>query len=101
MKTFKFIVFIIFVIMLACCKKTIDCDNAKVVVKNIGTDTIYYCWGCNMYDSILAPGQMATSYVGQIHVGGSYEQTSVASFCTSGATYAIEVNECVEYREIE
>ena len=101
MKALKLITLALFVLMLACCKETIDCDNAKVVVKNIGTDTIRYCWGCNWYDSILAPGQMATTFVGEIHIGGGVQQTSVASFCTSGATYAIEVNECVEYREIK
>jgi hypothetical protein len=101
MKAFKLITLALFVLMLGFCKETIDCDNAKVVVKNTGSDTIRYCWGCNMYDSILAPGQMATSSVGPIHMGGGVQQTSVATFCTSGATYAIEVNECVEYREID
>jgi len=102
MKAFKLFSLFAFVLFLAYCgKKNIDCDNAKVVIKNIGTDTIRYCWGCNMYDSILPPGKMATTYVGQIHIGNGIEQTSTASFCTGSGTLLIPVDECVEYREVK
>ncbi len=86
---------------LASCTKKVQCDNAQLCVRNIGTDTIYYCWGCNSYDSTLVPGASACINVGEIEVSRSIENTAIMSFYSTHGSYAMEVDECFEKREIE
>jgi hypothetical protein len=83
------------------CEKPIDCDNATLCVKNVGSDTIYYCWGCNSYNDTLPPGRAACKNVGEIYVSSSREQTQEVPFETSNANYYFTVDKCYVEKEID
>ena len=82
------------------CKKKIDCPNAQLCVKNIGSDTILFCWGCNLYEDTLLPGKSACINVGSVYIDYKTEDTKIQSFYSDHGNYGILVNECNEEKEI-
>ena len=89
-------IFILSAIALSC-REPLNCDNAELCVKNIGTDTIFYCWGCNYYEDYILPGESACIYVGEV----THESQPIYYFDTNGATYAIPVDDCFVEKLIE
>lgn len=75
-----------------------SCDSAILRVINRTSDTIRYCWGCNMYTNILPPGQNV-----QKTITGPINQNRVVwvPFQTSGGTTMYEVSKCYVEYEIE
>ncbi|RYE01896.1 MAG: hypothetical protein EOP50_01215 [Sphingobacteriales bacterium] len=71
--------------------KSAPCERATVCMINNTTDTIRYCWGCNMYTEKVAPGQKACR-----EVLGPISSTSTVwvDFQTAGETRRILVDEC-------
>ena len=79
------------------CKKEPSCDNAELCVKNTGSDTIYYCWGCSFHADTLLPGSKACKNVGAIGDGS----VIWADFDCSKGVYRIEVADCYVEKEIQ
>lgn len=82
---------------LMACKKNPNCDNARVCVKNVGNDVIWYGWNTNAYADSLAPGEETCNYVGEISDGSYY----ITRFESDHGTYAIKVEECDQKQEIK
>lgn len=105
MKNVIYLMTLVGILYMGSCKEDVYCDNAQVCVKNIGSDTIRFCWGCNMHDEVIPPGEKACTYVGVIEIthglGGSSASTETISFQTSGYTLMIEVDECYEERSVD
>ena len=73
------------------CKKTARCDTATLCMVNQTSDTIRYCWGCNVYSETLAPGEKACR-----EVRGPIDESSTVwvDFQTAGGTRRVEVYKC-------
>ena len=97
----KIILIIAFLLIITSCSKTIDCDNAQLCDKNIGNDTINYCWGCYPYTEILLPGESACMDAGEVHISSTEESTSVQYFDSDHGSFAIRVDDCNVEREVE
>ena len=91
------ILILILVFSLAACKKETKCDNARICVKNIGTDVIWYAWGSNQFSDSIAPGEEACNYVGPIGDGHTY----ITNFQSDHGSYSMEVTECDQKHEIK
>lgn len=80
------------------CSKDINCDNARLCMVNKTTDTILYCWGCNLYRDTLFPGGKACYDAGPISVsrglGGSSESIVWVDFNSTKGSYRIKVDDC-------
>lgn len=100
-KTTIYIFSFITIIFLEGCKKKIECDNAQLCVKNIGTDKIYYCWGCSFYSDSILPGNKACKYVGAIEITSSSESVVWVDFSSSKGSYRIKVDDCYVEKEIQ
>lgn len=100
MKKLLPLLFMLPLVIMSCSKK-VECDNARICVKNNRSDTIYYCWGCNRYDNALPPGELACRNVGEIEISRNYESTSIVSFDMAGSSIAMKVEECDDIREID
>lgn len=96
-----FILFFISILGLSCSKETLDCDNAQLCVKNIGNDTINYCWGCYPFTEVLLPGEKACRYVGEIHSSTNDEDKSIYYFDSDHGNYAMGMNACYVEKLIE
>jgi len=96
MKNVIFVLFVFFV-SLSCNKEFPECDSAELCVENIGSDTIYFCWGCNYYEDTLYPGEKACRLLGEMSGGTEYD----AYFDSSHGSYIINVDECYEVKYIE
>ncbi|MFC1731082.1 hypothetical protein ACFL6I_12180 [candidate division KSB1 bacterium] len=94
-------VLIIFLAIIYSCSKKKECDNAQLCFKNIGTDTILYCWGCNYYEDTLFPGAKVCTDVGEISISASGGSTSVVYFDSDHGSYAIKVTDCYIEKEIQ
>lgn len=85
------------------CQKKIECDNAQLCIRNNSADTVFYCWGCNIYSEIIEPGGVACYDVGYV----SYDpysgsgSTPIVYFESTKGNFAIEVDECDEEKIIE
>ena len=96
-KLIRFItVLILFSISFMACKQP-NCQNARVCVKNVGAEVIWYAWNSSAYSDSLAPGDEACKFVGEISGGSSY----VTTFNSDHGSYAIEVTECEQKQEIK
>ena len=99
MKTTIFLLSLLIIISLGCSKEELDCDNAQVCVRNVGNDTINYCWGCNSLTEILLPGGVACADIGPVKV--EKDQFSVQiDFMSDHGNYIIEANDCYTEKEI-
>jgi hypothetical protein len=92
---------LISIITISCSKDKLDCDNAQLCVKNIGNDTINYCWGCYPYTEVLLPGEKACRFVGEIHSSTNEEDLSVRYFDSDHGNLAIRMDACYVERQIE
>ncbi len=98
----KIIPILLFAIAIfASCSKDIECDNAQLCIKNISSDTILYCWGCNYYEDTLLPYGKACTDVGPISIKRNSESTSTVFFDSDHGSYAIEVRDCYVEKEID
>lgn len=99
------ILFIFSVIIFGCIEDDVDCENAELCVKNIGTDTIYYCWGCNYYEDFIIPRGEACTNVGEISIdysiSGTTESVIWINFDSSHGSYLIRVDDCYVEKFIE
>lgn len=86
------------VILFLSCKKDIVCDDAQLCMVNKTNDTIYYCWGCNIYRDTLLPGARTCENVGPVSVSSSLSSSSSSivwvDFSSSAGSYLIKVDEC-------
>ncbi|MCF8256424.1 MAG: hypothetical protein K9J06_02660 [Flavobacteriales bacterium] len=80
-------IFALAILATACGSK---CDDAQLCVRNMGTDTIYYCWGCNYYADTLLPNGSACINVGPV----SSSQYTYINFQYDLASYDILVDKC-------
>jgi hypothetical protein len=96
-----YILFLFTVILFTACKKKTKCDNAQLCIKNIGTDTIYFCWGCSSYTDSILPGGKACRYVGPIEVSGSSENVVWSDFESTHGNFRIKVDDCLVEKDIE
>ncbi|PKP04632.1 MAG: hypothetical protein CVU11_04445 [Bacteroidetes bacterium HGW-Bacteroidetes-6] len=85
---------------LSCCNN-VNCDNAQICVKNVGNETIHYCWNCNSYDDSIAPGESTCLDVGPIYINLTTTSTVWVEFDSDHGTYRTEVNDCYIEKEIE
>jgi len=92
---------LIFFTLLMGCSKKLDCEDATLCVKNVGNDTIYYCWGCYPYTEILLPGEKACRNIGSIHSSTNEEDLSVYYFDSNHGNLVIRMNECNVQRQID
>ncbi|MES2847997.1 MAG: hypothetical protein V4685_02990 [Bacteroidota bacterium] len=80
--------------MLFSCKKqrsTVPCDTATLCMVNQTSDTVRYCWGCNIYSEKVAPGEKACRDV----LGPINESSTVwVDFETASSTRRVEVADC-------
>lgn len=83
------------------CAKKVDCENAELCVKNIGTDVIYYCWGCNMFSDSILPGEKACVNVGSVYVSYTTESIHWVDFNSTHGDFVIKVDKCFNEIEIE
>lgn len=87
--------------IIASCEKVIDCDDAQVSIENIGSDTIYYCWGCNVLEDTLFPGEKAIQNVGPVYIS-EYEKTTIWTvFESTKGDYLIRVDDCLVERVVK
>lgn len=101
MKKTGFVICVLLIGFVSCKKKGIQCDNAELRIKNIGTDTIYYSFNSSAYTDTLLPGATISSFVGPIEVTSESESTVTTTFESTHGNYAIEVDDCVVTREIQ
>lgn len=88
-----FIILFISILAYSCSKET-HCDNAQLCVKNVGNDTINYCWGCYPYTEVLLPGEKACRYVGEVTITSTEETYTVQYFDSDRGNIAIKMNDC-------
>ena len=92
---------IAFTLLMASCVKEVDCENAEMCVRNVGTDTVFYCWNCSDFSSIILPGEKACKNVGKIYISSTKESTVGASFNSPQGNYITEIRDCYTEFEIE
>ncbi len=93
------ILFSVLGVFLYSCTKKIECDNAQICVKNLSTDTVYYCWGCNTPNEILLPNNKTCIDLGPVDVKKD-EFLVYAEFRSTKGNFTIESTECYTEKEI-
>jgi hypothetical protein len=83
------------------CGKRVDCNDAQACVRNVGTDTIHYCWGCSYYGESIAPGETACTNVGEVTINPTTNNYSVVSFNSDHGNYSIAVEDCYVVLEVD
>ena len=82
----------------SCSRRKLDCDNAQVCYKNVGTDTINYCFGgCNIYSEKLLPGCTACEQIGSVHSTATVTDGKTSMFTSDHGNFIIDVDAC--YKE--
>ena len=81
-------------LLVTACGNKVDCDNAELCIKNVGTDTVHYCWGCNLYSESLPPGEQTCIKVGRIHGNRNNGSFVWVDFESDHGSYRIEVADC-------
>jgi hypothetical protein len=97
----KTLALVVITTMLIGCTKKVDCDNAQICLKNIGNDTIWYCWGCSGYTETLLPGDKACKYVGEVYIKNSSESIVWIDFTSDHGHYRMKVDDCYIEKEIQ
>ena len=102
MKKFILPLLLVLAVFGACKKKdSINCKNAELRIKNIGTDTIYYAFNSSAFTEILMPDSTVSQFVGHIEVSDEVENTVTTTFQSDHGNYFITIDECVEKRTIK
>lgn len=99
MKYFILIISLLSIIFINCSKEKLDCDNAQICVKNVGQDTIYYCWGCNIPTEILLSGGKTCADLGPVDADKD-EFIVQVDFMSDHGNYIIETQDCYTEKEV-
>jgi hypothetical protein len=92
------LIWLVIACLLAGC---VNCKDAELCVKNISTDTIYFCWGCNYYQDTLLPQEQACIHVGEVKKNLTTSQYTYGDFFSSHGSYSILVDDCYVESVIE
>jgi hypothetical protein len=95
-----FLFFIIALTFAACRKKYEHCDNARICVKNTGSNKIAYAWNSNGLGDTLNPGQSTCTDAGEYNADPKNQSGEMVYFTTKDATWAIKPTSCNTEKEI-
>lgn len=98
----RLLLLLAFTISISNCRKKYEhCENARVCVKNIGSNRIAYAWNSNSLADTLNPGQSTCTDAGEYNADPKNQAGAIVYFTTNGATWAIKPTSCNTEKEID